>query len=95
MACSCRHSREQIEDGRKAILKFGELFVKRMTVDSEHQDRRRKDFNQAIFFYDEGKKDFRPCFDEISLEMIIQCFNDALEDWRKTFCDSPNCNRKD
>lgn len=29
-----------------------EAFIKRMTVDSETQDRRRKDYNQAIFHID-------------------------------------------
>ena len=35
------------------VEKLRELFIKRMTVDSEHHDRRRKDFNQAIFHYRE------------------------------------------
>ena len=29
-----------------------EAFVRRMTVDSPHRDRRRKDYNQAIFMAD-------------------------------------------
>ena len=29
-----------------------QLFIQRMTVDSDTKDRRRKDFNQAIFHYE-------------------------------------------
>ena len=56
MSCRCEHNQEAIQDGKDLLKEFRELFIKRMTVDSEHQDRRRKDFNQAIFRY-EAKED--------------------------------------
>lgn len=31
------------------LMQIRELFITRMTVDSDHHDRRRKDYNQAIF----------------------------------------------
>lgn len=34
------------------IAKIREMFIRRMTVDSDHNDRRRKDYNQAIFHYE-------------------------------------------
>lgn len=34
---------------KKGTNKLRDLFIRRMTVDSETKDRRRKDFNQAIF----------------------------------------------
>ena len=33
------------------LAKIRELFIRRMTVDSDHHDRRRKDYNQAIFSF--------------------------------------------
>lgn len=33
------------------LAKIRELFIQRMTVDSDHHDRRRKDYNQALFHY--------------------------------------------
>lgn len=33
------------------LAKIRELFIQRMTVDSDHHDRRRNDYNQAIFHY--------------------------------------------
>lgn len=94
MGCECKNYQSEIEAQRKAILEFGKLFVKRMTEDSPHHDRRRKDFNQAIFFYDTLSKDYKPVWTETTLDMIMKCFDDALEDWRKTWCDDPNCKRR-
>ncbi|MBQ3543532.1 MAG: hypothetical protein IJA34_00845 [Lachnospiraceae bacterium] len=53
MACNCQHNRESINDGKEVIAILRELFIKRMTVDSDHNDRRRKDYNQAIFHYED------------------------------------------
>ena len=33
------------------LAKIRELFIRRMTVDSDHNDRRRSDYNRAIFSY--------------------------------------------
>ena len=54
MGCRCKDNRENINQGLKYFEELKQLFIKRMTEDSETQDRRRKDFNQAIFhYYDE------------------------------------------
>ena len=52
MGCNCKHNEEPIKDGKKVIEELRELFIKRMTIDSKHNDRRRKDYNQAIFHYE-------------------------------------------
>lgn len=41
-----------IKTDNSQINRLRELFVRRMTVDSETTDRRRKDFNQAIFHFE-------------------------------------------
>jgi hypothetical protein len=56
-----------------------ELFVQRLTVDSETRDRRRKDFNSAIFM-DDGVA----VFTRTSLDMVMAAFDAALEDLRGT-----------
>ena len=61
------------------IEQFRELFLKRLTIDSESQDKRRKEFNQAIFDKDEGWA----CFNGIDLEMIMDKFDLAIEDLKK------------
>lgn len=53
MGCNCKDNREAITDGKKVIAELRELFIKRMTVDSETDDRRRKDYNQAIFHFED------------------------------------------
>ena len=59
-----------------------ELFIKRMTEDSETQDARRKEFNQAIFgFRDNGTS--YCVWDSIDLDMVLQCFDDAVKDWKR------------
>ena len=114
MGCSCEDSRREIGDGKKVIADLRELFIHRMTVDSDHQDRRRKDYNQAIFhYYDESDIDSwnescerfglnkrsygetYPVWGTINMDMVLQCFDDAVKDWRKTFCDVENCKRKE
>lgn len=58
MGCNCKHNQEAIAYGKKVIAELRQLFIKRMTVDSDTSDRRRKDFNQAIFHYeDDGAVD--------------------------------------
>lgn len=113
MGCNCKDNREAIEDGKKLLAFFRKLFIARMTVDSDHNDRRRKDFNQAIFRYESreevdawnrdcekyglSKKRYGqtyPVWSEMDMDMVLQCFDDAVKDWRDNFCDVENCNRK-
>ena len=99
MSCRCQHNKEPIEDGKEVIALLRELFIKRMTVDSEHNDRKRKDYNQAIFSWWSDEKDKTPentfpCWSNMTMDMVLQCFDDAAKDWRRTWCDVENCRRK-
>lgn len=113
MACNCKHNQREIEEGKKTIAELRELFIKRMTVDSVHNDRRRKDFNQAIFHYEDNEAVDRwnedcekfnlpkkrygqtyPVWSEMDMDMVLQCFDDAVKDWRKLWCDVESCTRK-
>ena len=93
MACRCKHSKQEIQEGKKIIAELRELFIKRMTVDSDHNDRRRKDYNQAIFVFDDYTGEHKQCFYGTNMEMVLQCFDDAVCDWRKSWCDVKNCKR--
>lgn len=113
MSCSCKHNQQEIQEGRQLLAFFRDLFIKRMTVDSNHNDRRRKDFNQAIFHYESkeevdawnekceifglSKKKYGQTYavwSEMDMDMVLQCFDNAVKDWRKSWCDIENCNRK-
>jgi hypothetical protein len=113
MGCNCKHNQQEIAEGKKTIAELRELFIKRMTVDSDHDDRRRKDYNQAIFHYEDDesvdvwnkhceqfgfdKKEYGRTYavwNEMDMDMVLRCFDDAVKDWRKTWCDVPNCNRR-
>ena len=64
------------------IMKFVDLrnqFIKRMTQDSPHHDRRRKDYNQAIFSYRDDGSTYA-VFCETDMDMVLQCFDDAVQD---------------
>lgn len=93
MGCNCKDNREAINEGKKNFANLRELFIKRMTIDSEHNDRRRKDYNQAIFF-DYGRGEHEAVWNRTTMEMVLQCFDDAVKDWINSFCDVKNCNRK-
>ena len=113
MGCNCKDNQEAINEGKKNFAELRELFIKRMTVDSDHNDRRRKDFNQAIFRYEDkeevdawnkdcekyglSKKKYNntyPVWSEMDMDMVLQCFDDAVKDWRKSWCDVEDCRRK-
>lgn len=47
-------------------------FVRLLTTDSPHQDRRRRDFNQAVFM-----EDGKPVWTETDLDMIMDKFDKA------------------
>lgn len=93
MGCNCKDMREEIADYKRQIDCLKECFIKRMTVDSETNDRRRKDYNEAIFF-DNGMGEYKQVFCDTTMEMVLDCFDNAVKDWRKHFCDVENCNRK-
>lgn len=113
MSCNCVHEKEEIENGYRHFDELRELFIRRMTVDSETKDRRRKDFNQAIFYVEKDEdvdawnrecerygfapKEYgetHPAFDDMDMDMVLQCFDDAVKDWRRTFCSVEGCKRK-
>ena len=52
------------------------LFLKYLTVDSETNDRRRKDYNQAIFDDKEGWA----VFNGTDLDMVMEKFDKALKE---------------
>lgn len=93
MACNCKHNQEEIREGKQILSFFRKLFINRMTVDSDHNDRRRKDFNQAIFGYNDDGSTYA-VWSETDMDMVLQCFDDAVEDWRKSWCDVESCSRK-
>ena len=41
-----------------------------------------------------ARKEHKQCFCDTNMEMVLQCFDDAVKDWRRTFCDVENCNRR-
>lgn len=56
-----------------------ELFIKYLTVDSETQDMRRKEFNQAIFDTDEGWE----CYTSTDISMVLEKFDMAMKEFKK------------
>jgi hypothetical protein len=63
--------------------KLRELFIKYLTVDSETQDARRKEFNQAIFI-DPDDKLFggREVFCGTTLDMVMAKFDKAIKEFK-------------
>lgn len=50
-------------------------FVRLMTTDSSEQDRRKRDFNQALFDMATGESLWAPCVD---MEMVLEKFDKAV-----------------
>jgi len=63
----------KIDTGKLAVM-FRENFMNYLTVDSDTQDARRKDFNQAIFDAKEGWA----VFNDIDLDMVMEKLDKAL-----------------
>ena len=53
-----------------------EAFVRRLTEDSETDDRRRRDYNQAIFNAEYGWA----IFSDTDLDMVMDAFDRAMSD---------------
>lgn len=113
MGCSCKDNTDAIDYGKQLLAEVRELFIKRMTVDSDHNDRRKRDYNQAIFHYEDQKEvdawnaeceifglpkkkygQTYPVWSEMDMDMVLQCFDDAVKDWRKSWCDVESCTKK-
>ena len=100
MACNCKHNQEAINEGKRNFAELRDLFIKRMTEDSDHNDRRRKDYNQAVFsWWEEDRAEADPtktfpCWTPMRMDMVLRCFDDAVNDWRKSWCDVNSCTRK-
>lgn len=60
--------------------KLRELFIKYLTQDSESQDARRREFNQAIFIDPSDVAGGEEVFDEIDLDMVLEKFDKAVEE---------------
>lgn len=115
MACACKHMEQEITEYKAQIDTLRNLFIRRMTVDSESSDRRRRVYNQAIFHYKSPEDveawnrfvDDHPDLNlakhstdetyqvfDIDMNMVLKCFDNAVKDWRRTFCDVETCRRK-
>ena len=64
---------------KNELNELRELFLKYLTRDSETQDGRRKDYNQAIFNRQEGWA----IFTSIDLDMVMEKFDKALARFSK------------
>lgn len=93
MSCSCVHNQQRIQIEKERVDALRELFIKRMTVDSESQDKRRRDYNQAIFGLKADGSSY-PIWNYIDIDMVLQCFDNAVKDLRRTWCDVEDCRRK-
>lgn len=56
-----------------------EEFLKLLTIDSDHHDRRRKDFNQAIF---DGERGYA-IWNGTDLDMVMEKFDKAVRNLSK------------
>lgn len=94
MSCSCKHSQQQIKEDMDTLKVFRELFIKRMSHKSETTDRRKRDFNCPIFFWNEYAGEHSAVFSDTSMEMVLDKFDQAVKDYRRVFCDTEDCSRK-
>lgn len=83
MACNCKYNEKEIQQGLNLLKEFRELFIKRMIIDNG-TDKRKKDYNQSIFFLSEMTGEHEQCFYNITMEMVLDKFDLAVIDWRKT-----------
>lgn len=62
-----------------------EAFLKRLTVDSETKDMRRREFNQALFIAEDDKFfGGAQVFVGTTLRMVMQAFDDAVRDVQRS-----------
>jgi hypothetical protein len=64
----------QVEQQRKVLAGLKAEFLRLLTEDSETNDRRREEYNQAIF---DGERGFA-CFNGTDLSMVMEKFDRAV-----------------
>jgi hypothetical protein len=74
------------DDFAAPVSEIRKRFLQRLTVDSEHRDRRRADYNQAIFA--RAERGGYAIFTGTDLDMVLRCFDDAVRDAVKATQDS-------
>lgn len=90
MGCSCKDCQQQIKEDYASLMRFRDFFINRMTIDSKTQDRRKSDYNQAIFGYDERGGTYAIWSE---MDMVLRCFDDAMRDFRREYCDTESCRK--
>ena len=71
-----------IRENKDKWKKFRDLFLKYLTEDSETQDARRREFNQAIFFpLDDKHFAGRQVFNDTTLDMVMEKFDKAVKEF--------------
>jgi len=65
--------------GKDEYARLRAEFVRLMTQDSETKDRRRKDYNMAIFIAETGQSAWAPCTD---MEMVLEKFDKAVRNMK-------------
>lgn len=66
----------------RAVLR--EEFVRLLTENGPTTDRRRRDFNQALFFpEDDPQFPGRPVWDRIDLYMVLNAYDQAIKNLNK------------
>jgi hypothetical protein len=88
MSCSCKNLSEAIQSAAAQAEELRALFIKRLTVNSPHRDGRKHSFNQALF-NPEGELLYR----SIDLGVILIAYDNAVKDYRRTFCDDESCRK--
>lgn len=66
---------------QKELQILRDLFVEKMVVDSETKDRRRRDYNQAIFMYNDDCTRTCPVYSNTDMDMVLQCFDNAVKEF--------------
>ena len=88
MSCGCKHNIEEIKREQDFLDTFRKLFINRLTIDKSLEDRRKKNFNQALF----DKDECWACWSEIDLDMIMEEFELAVQDALYLHCDDFDIN---
>jgi hypothetical protein len=89
MSCRCKHLSEAIQSAAAQADELRGLFIKRLTVDSQCRDRRKRGFNQSLFHPQNGL----PHWNRIDLDMVMDAYDNAVKDYRRTFCDTESCRK--
>jgi hypothetical protein len=86
MGCECKNRKSDIMQNEILLEDFKKYFIRRMLYDFDVR-RNSHAYNQAIFFYSTARSEYLPSWTDLTADMVLDKYDQAMRDFLKYYCD--------